>query len=149
MATTDSSTDPGTDPGGLERLSRAECYDLIATVPIGRIVFTEGALPAIQPVNFALDGDAVVIRTRVGSKLVAAARSAVVAFEVDDYDGVTMTGWSVVLIGRAEPVTAPADLERVRALQLMPWALGDRPAFIRIAPEMVRGRRIVSSWPAM
>lgn len=35
---------------------RAECLSLLRTVPVGRIVFTECALPAIQPVNFTLDG---------------------------------------------------------------------------------------------
>lgn len=137
------------DSAGLERLSRDECYRLLPTVPIGRIVFTEGALPAIQPVNFVLDGDDVVIRTRIGSKLAAAARSAVVAFEVDDYDADGMTGWSVVLVGRADPVSDEGELERMRSLRLTPWALGDRPAFIKITPEIVRGRRIVSSIPAL
>jgi hypothetical protein len=43
----------------------------------------------VRPVNFCLDGDDIVIRTAAGSKLAAATRRAVVAFEVDD-----STRWS-------------------------------------------------------
>lgn len=131
------------DSAGLERLGRAQCFALLKSVPIGRIVFTEAALPAIQPVNFVLDGEVVVIRTAIGSKLAAAARKAIVAFEADAFDADAETGWSVVLIGRAEPVPDGPELERLQALQLAPWAGGERNHYIRIAPEIVRGRRIV------
>ena len=145
----DGMPDMDADSAGLERLSRDECYRLLPTEPIGRIVFTEGALPAIQPVNFALDGDDIVIRTSAGSKLAAAARSAIVAFEVDDYDAESMTGWSVVVVGRAEPVRGEGDLRRAESLPLTPWARGDRSSFIRITPEMVRRCRNVASMPAV
>lgn len=132
----------------MEVLRRDECYALMTTVPIGRIVFTEGALPAIQPVNFVLDGEDVVIRTGAGSKLAAAARSAVVAFECDDYDETGLTGWSVVLIGRAR-ATGHDEHHRLTALGLTPWALGAKPHYIRITPEIVRGRRIREWVPAV
>ena len=134
---------------GLECLNAQECYALLATVPIGRIVFTEAALPAIQPVNFAIDDADIVIRTGIGSKLAAAARSAVVAFEADSYDIEGLTGWSVVLIGRAKAVADSTELERLHQLALTPWALGVRPHYIRIVPEIVRGRRIRSSVTAI
>lgn len=137
------------DSAGLERLDREECYVLLKSVPIGRIVFTEGALPAIQPVNFAVDGDDIVIRTRSGSKLAAAARSAIVAFEVDEYDAEHFTGWSVVAVGRAHGVADSEELEHLRTLNLTPWALGDRPHFIRITPDLIRGRRIPPAVPAV
>jgi uncharacterized protein len=63
----------------LEELSRAECLRLLATVPIGRLSYTRQALPAVEPVNFALDDGAIVIRTDTGGKLAAASRGAVVA----------------------------------------------------------------------
>lgn len=126
----------------LERLSAEECHALLATIPIGRIVFTENALPAIQPVNFVVDGQDIVVRTRRGSKLVAAAHRAIVAFEVDDYDPDLRTGWSVVLIGRARVVRDEGELERLRGLPLEMWASGDRPHFIRVEASMIRGRRL-------
>ncbi|SEF17588.1 pyridoxamine 5'-phosphate oxidase family protein [Jiangella alba] len=130
------------DSPGLENLGRSDCFALLRSVPIGRIVFTEAALPAIQPVNFVLDGDDVIIRTGMGSKLAAATRSAVVAFEADEYDEDALTGWSVVLVGRAEAVVDEAERRELATLGLTPWALGERPHYIRIRPEIVRGRRI-------
>ena len=44
------------DAHGLEILDREDCLGLLASVPLGRVVFTDRALPAIQPVNFVLDG---------------------------------------------------------------------------------------------
>jgi nitroimidazol reductase NimA-like FMN-containing flavoprotein (pyridoxamine 5'-phosphate oxidase superfamily) len=126
----------------LERLSAEECHALLSTIPIGRIVFTENALPAIQPVNFVVDGRDVVVRTRRGSKLVAAAHRAIVAFEVDDYDPELRTGWSVVLVGRARVVSDEAELDRLRTLPLETWASGDRPHFIKVEASMIRGRRL-------
>lgn len=142
-------TPPELDSAGLERLDRDGCYRLLATVPVGRIAFTEAGTPAIQPVNFVLDGEDIVFRTRAGSKVAAAARSAVVAFEADHYDLDSMTGWSVVVVGRARPVTDGAELERLWSLPLIPWVLGSRPEFIRISPRDVRGRRIQPRVPAV
>ena len=36
----------------LEILGRDQCLDLLRTVRVGRLVFTEQARPAVQPVNF-------------------------------------------------------------------------------------------------
>lgn len=135
------------DRSGLEVLDREECLRLLERVPVGRIVLTMGALPAILPVNFALDDGAIVVRTGAGTKLAAAARNAVVAFEIDDIDPLGETGWSVTAIGRAVEVIDPQQLERARRLPLRPWAPGSRDHYIRIVPEIVSGRRIVSAPP--
>ncbi|GLW64894.1 pyridoxamine 5'-phosphate oxidase [Actinomadura rubrobrunea] len=128
---------------GLQILGPRECLDLMRSVPIGRIVFTDRALPAIQPVNFVLDGDdSVVIRTMPGSKLAAATRGAIVAFEADQFDAATRTGWSVTLIGPARAVTAPAERARLARLPLSPWSPGSRDHFIRVVPRQVTGRRV-------
>ena len=36
----------------LEVLNRRQCLDLLQTVRVGRLVFTEDALPAVKPVNW-------------------------------------------------------------------------------------------------
>jgi len=89
------------DSVGSEALDRGECLRLLGSVSIGRIIFTEHALPAAEPVNFALLGDAVVFRTAAGSRLAAAARNAVVAFEADEFHPATRAG-------DAEPGRDPA-----------------------------------------
>ncbi|SEG91250.1 Nitroimidazol reductase NimA, pyridoxamine 5'-phosphate oxidase superfamily [Thermomonospora echinospora] len=135
------------DSGGLEILDPEECRTLLAKVPLGRIVFTHRALPAVQPVNFILDGGDVVIRTGEGSKLAAAARNAIVAFEADDFDADARTGWSVVVIGPARVVSDPEETARLRDLPLRPWAPGRREAFIRIRPALISGRRTPETLP--
>ncbi|MEO3784351.1 pyridoxamine 5'-phosphate oxidase family protein [Actinocorallia sp. B10E7] len=136
------------DAGGLEVLEDDECLALLQTTPVGRIVFTHQALPAVQPVNYALDGEDVIIRTSPGSKLAAALRNAVVAFEIDDYDAEDRTGWSVVLVGQARRVSDPAELIGLRGLDLWPWVPGEREEFIRISPRLRSGRRILNSTEA-
>jgi uncharacterized protein len=85
----------------LHTLARAECLELLRTVTMGRIAFAERGLPAIQPVNFTVDGSNVIIRTSGGGKLAAAVTGAMVAFEADEVDAATRTGWSVVVLGHA------------------------------------------------
>jgi nitroimidazol reductase NimA-like FMN-containing flavoprotein (pyridoxamine 5'-phosphate oxidase superfamily) len=129
------------DQGGLEILDPEESLTKLATTPLGRIVFTDRALPAVQPVNYILaDGD-VIIRTSLTSRLATAARDTVVAFEIDDFDATARTGWSVVVIGKARTVTDPAELAALRALPLQPWAPGERGYYIRVHPEIITGRR--------
>jgi hypothetical protein len=74
-----------------------ECLRLLATVPVGRIGVSIGALPAVLPVNFALVGADPVILTASGTKLDAATRHAVVAFEADSYAPDGSSGWSVLV----------------------------------------------------
>ncbi|MEU8326158.1 pyridoxamine 5'-phosphate oxidase family protein [Nonomuraea sp. NPDC048881] len=114
----------------------------MSSTPIGRIVFTDRALPAVQPVNFCLDGERVVIRTSIGSKLAAATRQAVVAFEADEFDPAMRTGWSVTAVGHARAVTDPAETARLAALPLSPWAPGSRDHYIVVDAEQLSGRRI-------
>jgi nitroimidazol reductase NimA-like FMN-containing flavoprotein (pyridoxamine 5'-phosphate oxidase superfamily) len=133
------------DSAGLEVLSPTDCLALAATVPIGRIVFSDQALPAVQPVNFLLDDGCVIFRTGEGTKLAAVLRDTVVAFEIDDYDAGTESGWSVTVVGRAESVNDTAETARLARLPLRTWAPGNRDRFIRVHPEYISGRRILAA----
>ncbi len=126
----------------LDDLTPEECYALLPTVPIGRIVFTDHALPAIQPVNFVVDGPDVAFRTDDGSKLAVAVSRTVVAFEVDDFDPISRTGWSVVLVGRSYEVTDPLERDRILTTPLTPWAAGPKTHILKVVPRIVTGRRI-------
>ena len=131
------------DSANLEVLCPGECFALAGTVPIGRIVFTDQALPAVQPVNFLIDHDGcVIIRTAQGSKLAAATRNAVVAFQIDEFDPRFEAGWSVTMVGRAQVVRDPDEVARLARLPLHAWAPGTRDHFIRVRPERISGRRI-------
>lgn len=133
------STSPSTSFG---ELTPEECYALLPTVPVGRVVFTDRALPAIQPVNFVVDGRDVAFRTGEGSKLAVAVSHAVVAFEVDAFDADARTGWSVVLVGRSFEVIDPVERERILALPLDSYAHSSRDRILKVIPSIVTGRRI-------
>jgi uncharacterized protein len=87
-----------------------------------------------------VDAGDIVIRTAPSGKLLAAIRGAVVAFEADDYDAVTRSGWSVTAVGHAREVTDPADIGMLRTTGPRPWAPGDHPYFVRITPGQLHRR---------
>jgi nitroimidazol reductase NimA-like FMN-containing flavoprotein (pyridoxamine 5'-phosphate oxidase superfamily) len=100
-------------------------------------------LPAILPVNFALDSDqTVVFRTGAGSKLAAATREAVVAFEADSFDTAAQSGWSVVAVGRSRVVEDTDEIERLSKLNIGTWVKTDPEHFIKIELYQVSGRRL-------
>ncbi|AVV44702.1 pyridoxamine 5'-phosphate oxidase family protein [Streptomyces sp. ID05-04B] len=129
---------------GLRALDRQECLSLLAKAPVGRIVYTRQALPAVLPVNFCLDQDgAVLVRTSASSELASAIDGAVVAFEADEVDVATHSGWSVVVMGTATLVTDPAEHARLLRTGPRSWAPAPQEAFVRIDPELVTGRDLV------
>ncbi len=127
------------DDSVLKQLSRGECLKLMASVPVGRVIYTERALPAVALVNFALHHGDIVIRTDDGGKL-AAARGAVVAFEVDCLDPAHDAGWSVTAIGPSRGVTDPGEIGQLQEIGLSSWAPMAREHFIRISPVILTGR---------
>jgi len=129
-------------PAALERLPAGECLRLLGSVPVGRVVYTRQALPAVELVNFALDRGDIVIRTDPGGKLAAAMQHTVVAFEADDLDAARRAGWSVTVVGQSREVTDPADIAWLRTIGLRPWVSGEKEYFIRITPGIVNGRRL-------
>ena len=60
-----------------------------------------GRLPVILPVNDFVFDHGVLFRTAAGTKLDAAVRGIVVAFEADAYDPGGRAGWSVLLVRKA------------------------------------------------
>lgn len=125
----------------LQQLSRTECLELLAQKALGRIAFTERALPAIRPVNYALVGTHIVLRTEragLGQRL----DGQVVAFEVDDIDDEDGSGWSVVLTGTARLLDRPSELIRQQGVPLDAMAGDGHDAPVCIAPGEMTGRRI-------
>jgi nitroimidazol reductase NimA-like FMN-containing flavoprotein (pyridoxamine 5'-phosphate oxidase superfamily) len=138
----------GTDqPPQLEILGEPECLRLLTNAPIGRLAYTEGALPAIQPVSFVVVDGQIIIPTRLGSKVAAASRGAVVAFEVDDFDADARTGWNVTVIGPSRVVEHPDEIRALDGLGARAWAPADIPCYVAVQLTIVRGRRLVRRTP--
>lgn len=125
-----------------EPLSVEECLRLLATVPVGRVVFTQHALPAAYPVNFTTLPDGVAFRTRAGGGLDLAVRGSVVGFQADAYDPDRRSGWSVLVVGHAEEVTDPEVVRSVEHAAGPSWAGGRRERLLKVRHERVTGRRV-------
>ncbi len=134
-------------------LTEGECWHLLASAPVGRVVFTHHAMPAIRPVNHLVDGRTIIIRTHLGAAIASrtvpqrpgtpvTAGGSVVCYEADDLDPGRRTGWSVIATGMARLVTDPADLARY-ATALEPWIAGDMNQVVAIEPRFMTGIRLV------
>ena len=128
--------------GEFTRLDRGESLRLLATVPVGRLIFTVNALPAVRPMNFAVVDGLTVLRTAADSMTARHVDGAIVAFEADELDAATCSGWSVTVTGRAGLVTDLGSIERYRRVALVPWAPGVRDQFMTITTELAEGRRV-------
>jgi nitroimidazol reductase NimA-like FMN-containing flavoprotein (pyridoxamine 5'-phosphate oxidase superfamily) len=132
------------DHAGLEILDEAKCRKLLATVSLGRLVFTKGGLPAVRLVNFFVDDDTVVFATTDGDKYRAAQRGDVVAFEVDDIDHGRHLGWTVTAAGHLSVVDPEEARGLARTLPLRPWASHSDQHLIRLGIESLEGRRLLA-----
>lgn len=128
----------------MEELSRDECNALLRSARFGRVVYTDRALPACTPVNYAVDRSTIVFRTAPGSRLATATDHEVVAFEVDEIDPKTESGWTVIVTGNAAPIVAASALVRAEQLGLSAWAPGQREHWVRLTPGIVTGRRLLA-----
>lgn len=122
----------------LERISRDECMELVKSLSIGRVaVAVPDQAPLVVPVNYVLDGEVVVFRSDLGTKL-SAVHHQPISFQVDFVDPFHRTGWSVLIQGDAYEATA----WEVGHLDIRPWAGGDKQHWVRLVPKVVTGRRI-------
>jgi uncharacterized protein len=132
------------DAGTIDDLDAAECWRLLATQPVGRVAVVVGQYPVVVPVNYALDGEAVVFQSGGGSKLTRI-HGTHVTFEVDHIDLQHRTGWSVLIKGVAQGFNTRGTRDlaaRSEGLGGAPWAGGGRPYLVRVAAEEITGRRV-------
>ncbi len=131
------------DGSRLEIIGPAECLRLLASLPLGRLVYTNAGLPAIRLVNFVLDEDTIVFSTGDGDKFRAAERGDLVAFEADEVDEERHIGWTVTAIGHLSVVTDDESAELRRTLTLHSWMPMEEPQLVRLGIASVHGRRLV------
>lgn len=129
------------DPRRLRDLTASEALRRLGSAPMGRIVFTTRALPAIHPAHHRLAHGDVVLCCHEGAALLSAVGQ-VVAYEADVIDPQTHTGWCVVVTGKASMVE---DQDAIARYERMLQPRGDQQMthVIRIHPEMVTGYEFV------
>lgn len=126
----------------LEEISEAGCLEILDQHSLGRIAIVIDGQPQIFPVNYAMNGRIIAIRTAAGSKL-SHAPSSKVCFEIDEYDSSIGVGWSVMVQGVAVDATEAFDDVSWAARAVSPWPLapGAKPHRIGIEPSVITGRR--------
>ena len=126
----------------MDELDGELCWQLLSRHPVGRIGFVWDGRPHVLPVNHAVDGASVVLRTAPGTLLAALRDGQAVTFEVDHTDRALETGWSVVVEGSVMRVTDPYELARLHGLALHPWAPPERDLWLRVTASGITGRAI-------
>jgi uncharacterized protein len=132
-----------TGPGdhGLIELDRETSLRLLGGLDVGRVAWTDGDRVMVFPLNFALDGEDILVRTPSAAILAAATASPALTFQGDDLEPGVRTGWTVLVSGPAEEITDPAQVQRARGL-VTPWRDDGPFRVLRIRVERVAGRRL-------
>lgn len=128
----------------LINIAPEDCADLLATSALGRLGVVVDGRPEIFPVNHVYDraSGCVVFPTNARTKLHSALNWPWVAYEVDGVEPDGDSGWSVMVVGRAEEITDPDEIARAARDRHVLWRPGDTAHWVRIVPSKVTGRRI-------
>ncbi|MFV0494886.1 pyridoxamine 5'-phosphate oxidase family protein [Mycobacterium sp.] len=120
-------------------LSPRESWDLLGTAALGRLVTNFSGEPEIFPINYVLQGEAILFRTAEGTKLFTAVASNTVLFEADHHTATE--GWSVIVRGRAQLLTSHAEIQQADAAGLYPWVATRKTNYVRVTATNITGRR--------
>lgn len=122
-------------------LSQTDCWNLLKSGSLGRLVTSVNGEPEIFPVNYVVQNRTILFRTAEGTKLVSTAINHNVLFEVDNHD--VAEGWSVIVKGMARSLRSDEDIAEAERAQLLPWIATVKAHYVRIRPMNVTGRRFM------
>ncbi len=121
-------------------LSEDECWYLLASMALGRLVTCVDGHPEIFPVNFVVQRRTVLFRTAErATKLFTVVMNNRVAFEADEHN--VSEGWSVIVKGQAQALNSRAEIQEAERAQLLPWTAGVKSRYVRVLPSEISGRR--------
>jgi nitroimidazol reductase NimA-like FMN-containing flavoprotein (pyridoxamine 5'-phosphate oxidase superfamily) len=141
------------DPGAsarrvLERLSEAECMEMLANGGMGRLAYTSRYGPTALPVMYKIDGGSIVLGTWDPALFDEDLRTGIaqaeyqVAVEADQFDLEAREGWVVLVRGAAHHLDTEAERAPMIDSGLEPW-IEEVPAhFIRVNPTSIWGNRV-------
>ncbi len=119
-----------------------ECLRLLKSVPAGRVAFSRNAMPAMEPVRFAVDSGHIFIAVSLVSALCPVLQHCVVAFQADSLGDAGQSGWTVTVVGHAGEVHDPVLTARLRGMGLSSWAAAETDRFMHISAGIVTGQRL-------
>ncbi len=124
-----------TDPQAVtyfSRLDADECWALVSDAVVGRVAWSSPEGISVVPVNFRVVEGVIVFHTTQESFLAGLAAPTEVAFQVDEIDQETATGWSVLVRG----ISGPADA----AVSSISWLEGGLTVGLAITASTIAGR---------
>lgn len=131
------------DTGHFTRLSGDECGHLLRGHSVGRVSWVSSRGLQVLPVSYVSSGGMIYFRTNPDSVMGELAGPIAVAFEVDDIDVTTATGWSVLVQGEArDHDESSSDLRIPDA-----WAPGERTLTVVISVSTCTGRAVSAAHP--
>ncbi|MFD6064298.1 pyridoxamine 5'-phosphate oxidase family protein [Rhodococcus wratislaviensis] len=122
-------------------LTVTECVRALRSVPTGRLLYTEDALPAVRLVTFAAPRSEIVIATENDDWFGRFDRM-FVAFEAGRVESGTRAGWSVVVLGHARIATGSEYPSGFDHSGLAPWTVQSSDGYLVLDIEDVTGRRM-------
>jgi nitroimidazol reductase NimA-like FMN-containing flavoprotein (pyridoxamine 5'-phosphate oxidase superfamily) len=126
-------------------LTEERCRELLASRHEGRIAWEAPDGPQLLPVSYVLHHGEIAFRTSPYGVLSQLQRPTPVAFEIDDLHPDDGVAWSVLVRGRAEPVTSAVDLAALWGTpELVPWATGTRNLVILVTARSISGRAVTA-----
>src|ERR1700744_3429913 len=120
--TSDSSASGATASSPLEPLSEAEGWDLLRGAGIGRVSYSGRFGPMILPINFEVRDNAVYFRVAEHGPTGEDLRTGIahadyrIAFQADEFDAQTHSGWSVLMQGVVNPIVTEDERATVAKL---------------------------------
>lgn len=124
--------------GHFTRLSGDECSHLVRGHSVGRVCWASANGLQVLPVTYSSAEGRIFFSTDPSSVMGELTGPVKVAFEVDDIDVTTATGWSVLVQGEAMAFDNSGGEFRFPE----PWAPGERTLTVVITPSDCSGRAV-------
>ena len=134
-------------PRVVDLLGEAECWELLATGRLGRLVYNSRYGPTALPVVYIIDERSIVLGTWDPVLFDEDLRTGIaqaeyqVAVETDQIDVDAREGWIVLVRGAAHHLDTEAERAPFIDAGLEPWIGGVAEHFIRVNPTGVWGNR--------
>jgi Pyridoxamine 5'-phosphate oxidase len=132
----------------LASLSEAESLELLASVGLGRLVYSSRYGLVALPVTYRIDAGSIVLGTWDPVLFDEDLRTGIaradyeVAVEVDQVDVEAREGWFVLVRGAAHHLDSEAERAPFIDAGLEPWIEGVPAHFIRVHPTGIWGNHI-------
>lgn len=117
-------------------------WALLGNSGVGRIVFNSADGPVALPVNYAVSGRDILLRTCEDTVIARIDTSERVSFEADRIDDAMSKGWSVVVQATCEQLGADCKMDETFGMLVDPWAGGRRQHWVRLRARSIAGRAV-------